>query len=839
MKTKDTFLFIPHTHWEGAVFKTREQYLEMGLPIILRALRLLKKYPDYRFVLDQACYVQPFLERYPEEAEVFKAYVDEGRLAIVGGLDVMPDTNMPGGESFIRQVLYGKGYFRRELGIDVTTGWQLDSFGHHAQLPQLMRLAGYQSFWSQRGVPHGDLPSEFLWEGLDGTRLPFYWLPGSYAITYGSPQTLPEFGAFMHQKYDFLARHSLGAGRVGLAGADVCLPEEHVPELVTQFNKQPDKPFQIRIGLPADYEAIVEARPGERPVVKGDLNPIFQGTYSSRIELKQWTRELERLLITAEKLGVLLAALGDPVDSQVLWQAWEPVLFNQAHDLMSGVMTDQVWEDTRHSYAFSRRLATEALDARLRCFVAKIDTRGEGVAIVVFNALGWSRTDVVFASAGFTALEADDLELLDPDGTAVPVQLIEAERVDNGALIRAKVAFVARDVPALGFAVYRLVPRRAGTDAPWPQANNIIENDICRIEVNLADGSILSLIDKRSGWDALCGPGNVVTMEEDHGDLWEPYRGLNGAQFITMKERHPAPPASDALAGTAGVITHGPVFSEFAGADGKLNTRIRLYAGLPRVEIHTRLLNDDSHVRYRVAFPTSIRQGCGFHEIPFGAVPHPKGVECPAQNWIDYGDGNHGLALLNRGLPGNNVADGVLLLSLLRSATIGGYGFGGGFEPGMGSDTGLELGKQFDFDYALLPHTGTWDEASIPREGMAFNHPLIAVTATSQPGDLPKRWGLLKVGHPDVLVSALKPGENGGVVLRLYEAAGRVVEGVTIRLSAPVISAEEVNLMEDPGHTLAVSDDSVRLDFGPFEIKTIKLELQASGPDHQPFAMGG
>jgi alpha-mannosidase len=395
-------------------------------------------------------------------------------------------------------------------------------------------------------------------------------------------------------------------------------------------------------------------------------------------------------------------------------------------------------------------------------------------------------------------------------------------------LIRAKVAFVARDVPALGFAVYRLVPRRVQTVTPQSQAGNVFENDICRVEVNLAGGSILSLVDKRSGWDALCGPGNVVSMEEDRGDLWEPYRPLNGAQFITMKEQHPAPAASANQSSATGVITRGPVFFEFAGAAGKLSTRIRLYAGLPRVEIHTRLLNNDSHVRYRVAFPTSIRQGHGCHEIPFGAVPHPEGVECPAQHWIDYGDGSNGLALLNRGLPGNNVADGVLLLSLLRSATIGGYGFGGGFEPGMGSDTGLELGKQFAFDYALLPHSGTWDEAGIPREGMAFNNPLIAVTAASRPGVLPERWGLLDVGHPDVQVSAMKPGENGGVVLRMYEAAGRLAEGVTVRLSAPVVSAEEVNLMEDPRRELVVNEDSVHLDFKPFEIKTIMLRFRGN-----------
>ena len=832
---KDLFVFIPHTHWEGAVFKTREQYLDMGLPIILRALRLLKKHPHYRFLLDQACYVQPFLERYPEEAGAFKACVEEGRLAIVGGMDVMPDVNMPGGESFIRQVLYGKGYFRRELGIDVTIGWQLDAFGHHAQVPQLMRLAGYQSFWSQRGVPHGDVPSEFLWEGLDGTRIPFYWLPGSYALAYGSPKAMPEFGEFMRKKYDFLAEYSLGAGRVGPAGADVSLPEEHVPELVAQYNEQPDTPFRIRIGLPADYEAMVESRPEERPVVKGDLNPIFQGTYSSRIEVKQWTRELERLLTTAEKLGALLLLLGEPVDSGLLWKAWEPVLFNQAHDLMSGVMTDHVWEDTVRSFDFARRLAVGELDGRLRSLVGrlqrsdgKINSPGAGVALVVFNDLSWPRTDIVFASAGFTELEADDVALVGPDGETVPLQLLETERADNGALLRAKVAFVARDVPGLGFAVYRLKPQMAERAAPDTQAGNVLENEFCRVRVNLADGAITSLVEKAGGWDALSGSGNVVTMEEDHGDLWEPYRGLDGGQAITMKERHPAPPASAVLPGAEGVVTHGPVFSEFAGTAGKLSTRIRLYAGLRRVEIHTELVNTDSHVRYRVAFPTSIRDGCSFHEIPFGAVAHPEGVECPAQNWIDHSDGKQGIALLNRGLPGNNVADDVMLLSLLRSATIGGYGFGGGYEPGMGSDSGLELGKQFSFDYAVLPHSGTWSEADIPREGLAFNHPLIAITTASGQGPLPVRWGLLEISSPDILVSAMKPGEHGGIVLRMYEAAGRPAEGVTLRLSVHAISAEEVNLMEDPGRSLALDDSSLQLNFRPFEIKTIALQFVES-----------
>ena len=116
------------------------------------------------------------------------------------------------------------------------------------------------------------------------------------------------------------------------------------------------EPLQLRIAVPADYEKVVAARP-DRPVITGELNPIFQGTYSSRIELKQWTRELERLLATAEELGALCNWLGIPTDDQAVWRAWEPVLFNQAHDLASGVMTDKVYEDTIRGFELSKRLA--------------------------------------------------------------------------------------------------------------------------------------------------------------------------------------------------------------------------------------------------------------------------------------------------------------------------------------------------------------------------------------------------------------------------------------------------------------------------------------------------
>jgi alpha-mannosidase len=131
-----------------------------------------------------------------------------------------------------------------------------------------------------------------------------------------------------------------------------------------------------------------------------------------------------------------------------------------------------------------------------------------------------------------------------------------------------------------------------------------------------------------------------------------------------------------------------------------------------------------------------------------------------------------------------------------------------------------------NFEYALVPHSGDWRQAGIYRDGMEFNNPLVVCTASSHAGVLPARWGFLEISHPNVVVSALKGGPKGTAALRVYEAAGQPTREVKIMLSGHVVAAEEVNLMEDPGQKLNVAADALQFDFRPFEIKTIKLELQ-------------
>ena len=839
-KAKQTLYYIPHTHWEGAVFKTREEYLVMGLPNIMKALHLLKKYPDYRFTLDQVAYFKPFLERYPEEAAAFRKFVAEGRLQIVGGMDVMPDDVKPGGELFVRQMQYGKRYCREQLGVEVTVAWFLDTFGHHPQMPQLLKLAGYKSFWFCRGVPNRNLPSEFFWKGIDGTEIPAFWLPGFYGLFYGPPRDPSGFAKFFQDRFNSLNSHVNGPERVGLAGVDVSEPEDYVTTLVREFNLKPDAPFSIRYSVPTEFADVV-ARRKDTPVISGDFNPIFQGTYSSRVELKQRTTEIEGRLLTAEKLGALANWLGEANDDELLWRAWEPVLFNQTHDLASGVMTDHVYEDVKRGYDFSARLADEMIESSWEKVASHIDTRGDGLPVVVFNPLGWSRADAAEVEVGFADPGVHDVSLLDPSGNATGVQILQADRYNDGGIKRARICFVAREVPALGYATYRVVPKKepsaAKESANAETGTGVIENEYYKVALDQMTGAITSLLDKQLEWEALSGPANIVSREQDKGDLWELYRGLDGGSFIAMKNQQPVPkPGSAELSSgfsdKQGSIRRGPVFTEFSVSHpfgkGGFGTRVRLYAGLRRVDIETELTNNEKFVRYQALFPTSIKDGRNAQAIPFGALERPAGIEFPAQQWVDYSDGQRGVALLNFGLPGNLVTDGTLMLSLMRAHNLGGYGYGGGYEPGMSSETGFELGARRTFHYALVPHAGDWKQAAVYRAGLEFSHPLLAFKAGLHAGRLPPRWGLLEISHPNVILSAFKPGVDKSAIIRVYEAAGQATSGVKVKLNAAVIAANEANLLEDSGSKLGTQKDTVQFDLHPFEIKTIKLRLKSA-----------
>ena len=854
---QDFLLIVPHTHWEGAVFKTREEYLQIGLPHIMKVLSLLQRYPQYRYVLDQMAYVRPFLERYPAEVATFKKMLNEHRLEIAGGTVVMEDENVPSGESIAHQFLLSKWFFRDRLGYEVRAGWGLDTFGHNAQMPQILKLAEMNSYWFSRGVAGSQTPAEVTWQGIDGTTVPGHWLPTGYSPLDEHPPSFQNFEATIRSNFDALTPFSNGPGRVLFAGADVSDPDETLPLNVDQWNRTKSEPFSIQLGTPSDFESL-RVNPSGRPVIVGDLNPVFQGVYSTRIELKRWMRDMERTLTSAEKASVL-AGRTSTADRETIERAWEPVLFNQTHDLSSGVMLDHVYEDTLAGYRFSKRLGDEILASDLDALLSKVDTQGPGAPLAVFNFLGWDRSDYVEAEVGFSQPKVSGIELEDASGKAVPVQVLTSHsNGGDGGLSTATIAFIARDVPAMGYTIYHVIPVLPGA-APEAASHSSaeesasrgrysatnrddfgsMENEFYKATVNLWTGEITSLVLKRNRWEVLSKPGNIVAREEDRGDFWELYGTLAADRWTTEKRpiglpRPEATEWSNNYVGGGGEVKPGPVVTQFSSSHpfgrNQFDTTIRMYPGIQRIDIHTEIVNMEPSVRYRVLFPTTIHDGTNTQEIAFGAVERALHQEFPAQNWADYSSGGRGLAVLNRGLPGNNVTDDTMMVSLLRSTRLEVYGADdSGFDPAKASesDTALELGKRIAHDYALVPHVGSWQDAQIFRAGLEFNNPLVARNIDSHAGAMPKQWGLLEISTPDVVVSALKPSRDSEIALRVYEAAGHSVQHAEVHFALPLTSAREANLIEDPGRELKSQGNTISFDLHPYEIKTFRLRFAA------------
>ena len=174
----------------------------------------------------------------------------------------------------------------------------------------------------------------------------------------------------------------------------------------------------------------------------------------------------------------------------------------------------------------------------------------------------------------------------------------------------------------------------------------------------------------------------------------------------------------------------GPVFSEFRithpFGKNQFGTRVRLYRGLRRIDVSTDLVNQEEFVRYRAVFPTTIPDGTHTEEIPFGAIERPERQEFPVQNWSRLERRHARPDVLNRGLPGNNVADGDLMLSLMRSTHLISYSYGGGFELGRSVRHRSGLGRDIRWSMPCCPIAVTWRSAAAWREGLEFNNPLIA-----------------------------------------------------------------------------------------------------------------
>ena len=413
-----TYLVVAHTHWDREWYLPFEQFrLRLGATVD-DILDTLERDPSFRsFTLDgQAILLEDYADVRPENEARLRALLAAGRLE-AGPWYVLPDEILVGGESLVRNLLLGRRVCRR-FGVEPSSaGYEPDSFGHPAQLPQILAGFGLRTLLFSRG----------LGDELDEAGVVFRWRAGGGAEVVAC-QLLPHYDNFARLTWygDAAERveavvdrfgellHRAGQNTILLANGSDHLPiEPELPEICTGLEERFGTTFTI--GRFSDHQPAAERLPvHEGELVGSRLQNVLRGVNSARIHLKQANERAERRLLAVETLASLHALRGRPYPAADLELAWRDLLRNHPHDSICGCSCDEVHRDMAVRF--------EQLDRTLD--VVERDVAGVGGALV--NTLPFFRRRVV----GGVLVELDGFsgrrtEPLPPQGPAVALDGLE------------------------------------------------------------------------------------------------------------------------------------------------------------------------------------------------------------------------------------------------------------------------------------------------------------------------------------------------------------------------------------------------------------------------------
>ncbi|MGE5139491.1 MAG: alpha-mannosidase, partial [Rudaea sp.] len=480
------------------------------------ALDRMNEYPEFVFTSSSAAYYEWIEHNDPAMFEEIKRRVAEGRWQIVGGWWVEPDANLPSGESFVRQALYGQRYFRDKLGVTARTGYSVDSFGHAGTLPQILKKSGLDYYVFLRPGAHekGLSAPLFRWESDDGSqvlafRIPYEYCTSGEDIEKHVRRCAAELKSPLNRVMCFYGVGNHGGG-----------PTRKNIESIRRLRECADLP-ELVFSSPDRFFADVESDNANLPVVHHDLQNHARGCYSAHSAVKRWNRQAENLLATAEKFASIAARVtGQPYPAADLRQAWKAVLFNQFHDILAGTSIEAAYEDARNGYGEAAGLASRALNHAVQSLAWNIRIAPEegSQPLVVFSPHAWqSKTNVELEFGKWS----DGNRLVDDGGHNVPVQLAQPQ---GSAKERSRLCFVA-DLPPLGYRLYRVtstpVPeRRQGTELPLIATDATLENEYLRLEIDPLSGCIGSLYDKRANVQVFEREAARAVVLQDESDTW-------------------------------------------------------------------------------------------------------------------------------------------------------------------------------------------------------------------------------------------------------------------------------------------------------------------------------
>ncbi|MFO7680393.1 MAG: alpha-mannosidase [Chloroflexota bacterium] len=820
-----------HAHIDIAWLWTVAQSRRKAGRTFHTAIRLMEQFPDYHFTQSQPQLYDYVRQDYPELYEVIKTQVANGRWEAIGGMWVEADCNLSGAEALARQFLLGRSFFREQFGPEAESPvlWLPDVFGYAWNLPQLIKEAGLEYFftikisWSQ----YNRMPYDsFWWQGLDGTKVlthfsttqekgAFYSQEARRPSTYnGEVGPLEAMSSWINLQQKETHQEVLMAYGFGDGGGG---PTREMQENIREMAHFPAAP-QIRNGRSLDFFRTLEAEAGERlPTWNGELYLEYhRGTYTTQARSKRSNRKSEIMLHDAEFLAAWAALVTEYAYPHTdLTRAWQLLCLNQFHDVLPGTSIAEVYADSQQDYQTIAGICQQTVESALTALTQQV---GAATEIIAINPTS-------FNGRKFALLH----EQLDETQTLVNLdtnQPVVTQAVTNGTLI---------DLPNIGaYGAVRLVqsPRlnqsKTTTNSLKIQqtaGNTILENDLLRIVFD-ANGDLVSLYDKEVERHILPAGAHANSFQlfEDRPLDWDAW----DIDIFYEDQQWPSGPTASLTIIETGPLRVGVEIKQRL-LHSEIVQHVYLYHGERRIDFDTWIDWRERHMLLKVAFPVDILAPAATFDVQWGNVQRPTHrntswdwgrFESCAHKWVDLSEGDYGVSLLNDCKYGHDIQDNVIRLTLLRSPTT----------PDPEADQG-----EHHFIYSLLPHPNDWRSGTVPA-AYDLNDPLIVrriqPSQVSNSSQLPASEvlgasslaaSLLSVDKPHIIIETVKQAEDGnGLIVRLYENE-RTRGMVTLHTGFPVKEAYRCNLLEEYQEPLEAVENSVRFMITPYQIMTLRI----------------
>ena len=766
------------------------------------AIKYMKRYPEYIFMMPQAQIYEFVKNDYPELYEEIKAAVKNGQWEPSGGMWVESDCNIPSGESLTRQFLYATRFFEQEFDFKSKFLWLPDVFGYSWAMPQILKECEIDTFMTTKISWNATnrIPADtFMWRGVDGTDMLTHfittpdddaaeWCDNGFITVYGGkifPYTVRGIWDMYQNKdltKDLMLSYGLGDGGGG--------PTRDMIEYRRRLDKIPGLP-NVKTKQVTQYfkelHKTVEENPNNARIQIYDSELYFEcsrGTYTSQARHKRLNRKTEYALRNKEFLCAFAGVDGKdttnyPTDTFV--KCWKVLLKNQFHDVLPGTSVNSVYEmDVWSDFEqISKDLAP----------IGQITDGAPGV-FTVFNTLPWKRTSQVtiagadgFDPAEYTYYQNGEKLAWQPSEQGITLKVL--------------------DVPAMGYVQIDCEKAKPEQTKGTITVNgNTAETKFYSIEWN-NHGQIVKLYDKTAGRPAISGVSNLLQAFEDSGDAWEVIKSFEN-KIYTITQLLECKVKTQSAIST--VINFKWQYNETI-----ISQDMVLYEDDPRIDFVTEVDMKQKNTMIKAGFNVDIQNTFATYDIQYGNLTRPitnnntwedEQFEVCGHKWADLSETGYGVAVLNDCKYGYDIKNGLFRITLLRSTTF----------PDHSGDI-----AQHKFTYSFLPHTGTWQQAQIEKSAADLNVELFALpgkmsTANSQ---------LLELVGDGVQIDSVKVAEDGGrIIVRMHEYNGGRAS-VSLKSPYKVEKWCGCNMLERQDGQMQTG--KIELELRPYQVKTIKI----------------